>query len=193
MFTELAAANSAHLLTDMEKCEARAAPPPDDFLLKYKKYIKPTTEHTIQGEINATPQLLTELKKYNITNHRKLFELDSVITPWAQPRPNYFHFWTRGSLVTETAKMRPQIKAQPQCEYIHHHHRTQPEDLPHDKRDAPTDTKKIAPRHRVHAGRSKVGCFALGPLHARGKKTRLAKHAEREAFDRRARNDTLWS
>jgi hypothetical protein len=61
--------------------------------------------------MSATLQLLTELKKYNITNYTKLFEPDSVKTPQAQPRPNYFHSWTRGSLVTQTANMRPHSKA----------------------------------------------------------------------------------
>ena len=110
-FTELAAAKSAHLLIDLRRYEARATPPPDDFLEKYNNYIKPIAKYTIQGKINATPQLLTELKKYNITNYTKLFEPDSVKTPQAQPRPNYFHSWTRGSLVTPTAKTRPHTKA----------------------------------------------------------------------------------
>ena len=29
----------------------------------------PIANYTIQGQINTTPQLLTELKKYNITNY----------------------------------------------------------------------------------------------------------------------------
>ncbi len=95
----------------MYEGDARATPPPYDFLEKYNNYIKPIAKYKIQCEINATPQLLTELKKYNITNYTKLFEPDSVKTPQAQPQPNYFHSWTRGSLATQTANMRPQNKA----------------------------------------------------------------------------------
>ncbi len=47
---------------------------PDDFLHKYNSHIKPIAKYTIKCKINATPQLLTELKKYNITNHTKLFK-----------------------------------------------------------------------------------------------------------------------
>ena len=53
--TELAAAKSAHLFTDLRKYEARATPPPNDFLEKYNNYIKPIAKYIIHGQINATP------------------------------------------------------------------------------------------------------------------------------------------
>ena len=96
-------------------------------------------DYTIQGKISATPQTTHRNKK----QHNQSLETDSVKTPQAQLRPNYFHSWTRGSLAKQTANMRPQNKDTPQREHIHHL-RTQPEDLTHDKRDAPTDTKDRA-------------------------------------------------
>ena len=135
------------------------------------------------------PKLLTEIKN-NITNHTKLLEPDSVKTPQAQLRPNYFRSWTRGSLAKQTANMRPQNKDTPQREHIHHL-RTQPEDLTHTSNTMPPQTQKIAPRNRVHAGRSEVSCFAFGPLHARGQNTRVVKHAKGEAVDRLVRDDTV--
>ncbi len=72
------------------KIRSTCHPPPDDFLEKYNNYIKPIAKYTIQGKINATPQLLPELKKYSLTNYTKLFEPDYVKPPRHNPDPTTF-------------------------------------------------------------------------------------------------------
>ena len=139
-----------------------------------------------------TPQLLTEQKKYNIINYPKLRTRLHKNTR-AQPRPNYFHSWTRGSLVTSTAKIRsPQNKAHsiPHNANTYtpaaHNLRTQ-----HQTNALPPQTHRSREASRVHTGRSKVSRFDRGPIHARGQDTRVVKHAEREAVDRRVGDDTV--